>query len=88
MFDDHQKDHMTEGVRYMAANSAFMGLVHRAQIKCTITLPASVQGRSRDKIHNHKRFQETGDVFREPPGLAVLHSSRRVKSMKPVWGTS
>ena len=86
MFADHQKDHMTEGVRYMAANSAFVGIVYRAQIKCTINLPASVQGCSRDKIHNHKRFQDIGDTFREPPGLAVLHSSGRVKSMQPELG--
>lgn len=86
MFADDQKDHMTEGVRYMAANSGFVGIVHRAQIKCTINLPASLKGYSRGKIHNHKRFQATGDMFREPPGSAVLHSSGRVKSMQPELG--
>ena len=91
MFADHQKDHMTEGMRHTEANSAVVGIVYRAQIKCTINLPASVQGCRRDSIHNHKRFQETGATFGEPPGLALLQCSGRMKSTQPesghIWRT-
>lgn len=79
---------MTEGMRYTAANSVVVGIVHQAQIKCTINLPGSEQVCSRDSIHNHKRFQETGATFREPPGLAVLQCSGRVKIRSQSRGTS
>lgn len=63
----------TEGVRYIEANSvAFVGKRHQTHMKYTINLLASVQECGRDKIHNHKAFQDTGVTNRETPAFAVL----------------